>query len=339
MVKNIVLIIIVISTLNCGENIFNENIQFKYSNPIGAINLTKDYKEYENFTPGWSEDCSYIIYLTRITKNVEIPKYIVNKLDLINKEKYSYNIKYFSEFYGPPVISPDGRWFVYSGGIPGNNFDIYRVDANNPEGEPERLTYKGYSNGDGVLSPDGQWIAFTSQREPHIQTGSEVYIMKFEPESSINEPTRLTFHDKNGSFCENLLFSPDDNWILYTCTRGQNNVIYKINLSNGMQAQEEIIVKDVDYITPTDISPDGKWIAIFYRIKIHTKDGNQLVIGYVSSDSGEQEIHDFFPTLEEGCDCWSPSFSPDGKWVSFVSEMENKEGETDIFLYPFNPEE
>jgi hypothetical protein len=152
-----ILIITIIFILNCGEDFFNEKLQFKYSNTIGAINLTKDYKEYEVLTTRWNEDCSYIIYLTRITKDVDFYKYIVNKLDLVNREKYSFNIKYFWEIFGPPIISPDGRWLVYTGATT-NNCDIYRVDASNPEGEPERLTYKGYSNDNGSYVKSGVYL-------------------------------------------------------------------------------------------------------------------------------------------------------------------------------------
>jgi len=113
----------------------------------------------------------------------------------------------------------------------------------------------------------------------------------------------------------------------------------KINPWEGMDSIEVIYINHRFGVLATDISPDGRWIALNYYIYDYEEKKLQCYIGYISSDAGEQEIKEFFPPLEEGCNCWDASFSPDGEWIAFVSEMENVEGETDIFIYPFEPNE
>ncbi|RLC41944.1 MAG: hypothetical protein DRH49_04590, partial [Candidatus Coatesbacteria bacterium] len=248
-------------------------------------------------------------------------------------------IYFLGGFDGLPVISYNDEWLIYSGYPPNESGrDIYRVKAENPEGEPEWLTFFDHTNCWGRISPDGEWLAFISDRMPHFPS-SEIYIMHFKPEVPENTPNRVTYH-LEGQYCWNLLWSPDAKWLFYTYSAYIiDDTIYKINPWEGMESQETITIADGEMVFPTDISPDGRWIAVNYYIYDYEEKKLQCYIGYISSEAGEQEIKEFFPPLEEGCNCWDASFSPDGEWIAFVSEMENVEGETDIFIYPFEPDE
>jgi hypothetical protein len=338
MVKNIVLIITIIFLLNCGENIFKEKVEFKYSNPIGAINITKG----DNLKEGplhWSVNSNYLIYIVDYYNNENHNIYYTAKRFIKDKFPFIYILKYYIGFLdSPPVVSPDGKWWVYSGKPVNQQFlDIYRVDSENPESEPERLTFNDLTDKFGRVSPDGEWLAFISQREPHVQTGSEVYIMKFEPEGENNQPIRITYY--NDLSCWNILWSPDGEWLYYThWDYNMDDKIYKIKPFVGIDSEEVINISGGIMVIPTDVSPDGKWIVLDYLF-FNENNEYQSRIGYISSEAGEQEIHDFFPPLEWGCDCEGAAFSPDGNWIAFVSEMENPEKMTDIFLYPFNPDE
>jgi Tol biopolymer transport system component len=337
MLKNITLIITILFILNCGEEPYNNKVEHRYSNPIGAINITKNDKLEEIGKVHWSNDGSYILYAVDDydRKNEDINFLYDFALRYIKGEYPNiYSPKYYAyTFEAPPVVSHDGIWLVYTGELPDEDgVDILRVNINNPEGEPERLTYMDHTNCWGRVSSDDTWLAFFSDREPHFPC-VEIYIMKFEPENENNQPYRITYYNDGSSQCYNLLWSPDGEWLYYTHSGYfMSNKIYKIKPFEGMNSIEIINIFGGNSAIPIDISPDGKWMSIEY----FNNNSNEMYIGYISSDSGEQEIHDFFPPLEWGCDCWGASFSPDGKWIAFVSEMENKEGETDIFLYPFN---
>lgn len=335
--RRTLILIMLFLIISCDEDIIiKEDREDRYDNPIGAINLTKDDLLYEYFYPRFSPDIEYLLYTIPNQEH----NFIVAKKIIKNKVLSTYNLKFFASSPNYPIISPDGYWWVYEGIIlEEDGADIFRVYSDNPEGEPERLTYVGHVNLLGVISPDGEWMAFVSDREPHFPN-SEIYLMKFEPESEDNPPQRITFYDSENSYIHNLLWSPTGEWLLYiNGLEPYSDKLNKINPWEGMDSIEVIYINHRFGVLATDISPDGRWIAVNYYDYDFETGEYKSYIGYISSEAGEQEIKEFFPPLEEGCDCWGASFSPDGEWIAFVSEMENVEGETDIFLYPFEPDE
>jgi len=73
------------------------------------------------------------------------------------------------------------------------------------------------------------------------------------------------------------------------------------------------------------ISPDGRWIAYAVRTPNLDKDKNESRIWMVSSAGG-----DAIALTAEGVSSSHPSWSPDGKWLAFLSARD--EGKTQVWL-------
>ena len=100
-----------------------------------------------------------------------------------------------------PVISPDGKWVVFSSGRAGN-VDIWKIAV--ATGEERRMTETAGSSWDPTFTPDGAAIYFSSNR-----TGS-FEIWRADADGS--HPVQIT-HEKRDS--ENPEASPDGRWVYF----------------------------------------------------------------------------------------------------------------------------
>jgi len=103
--------------------------------------------------------------------------------------------------------------------------------------------------------------------------------------------------------------------------------IYKYDINNNTYKKINIVVKDdmfigrdkiinvKDYITGGDISPDGKRAVLCARGDIFTLPANEGIIRNVTRTPG---VHDR-----------NPVWSPDGKWIAFISD---RTGEDEIYI-------
>ncbi|MBX7169449.1 MAG: DPP IV N-terminal domain-containing protein [Pyrinomonadaceae bacterium] len=197
-----------------------------------------------------------------------------------------------------PSIAPDGKSFVFASDAKGN-FDIYsqRIGGKNPT----NLTENSISDDtQPAFSPDGNRIAFRSERSP-----AGIYVME-----ATGENLRRVGDGAHPSW------SPDGKEIVVSTNGmdapnvliGKDNGLSIINLETG--AKRELLKQNAYFPT---WSPNKKRIAYwFYPTAIGRRD-----IATISADGKAEPI---VLTGEFALSNWNPVWSPDGKFLYFVSD-------------------
>lgn len=186
-------------------------------------------------------------------------------------------------------LAPDGARAVFSA-----RGDIFTVPAKN--GVVRNLTQSSNAHDrDMAWSPDGIWIAYVSDRSGE----DEVYIQKqdgSEPATAVSSG--------GGPYKYRLLWSPDSKMILLS-DRSQNLYYYDV------QSKKKTNVKRSGEWEITDFSwsPDNKWIAYTNPNQLGT---NRIHL-YNLVDKTDR------PATDEWYNAFNPRFSPDGKYLYFVS--------------------
>ncbi|MBX7169447.1 MAG: serine/threonine-protein kinase [Pyrinomonadaceae bacterium] len=210
-----------------------------------------------------------------------------------------------------PSIAPDGKSFVYASDAKGN-FDIYsqRIGGQNPKNLTEHSTS---DDTQPAFSRDGNWIAFRSERSP---TG--IYVME-----STGENLKRVGDGEHPSW------SPDGKEIVVSNSgmdapniqTGRDNQIFIINLETG--STRSILKKNAYFPT---WSPNGKRIAFwFYPDATGRRD-----IATISADGIEEPK---ILTTNFGLSNWNAVWSPDGKFLYFVSD---KNGNWNFWRIPID---
>ncbi len=211
-----------------------------------------------------------------------------------------------------PSLLPDGKWVVYSGQETGNR-DIYLLSTSGQN--PMNLTADSPAEDDEpAASPDGERIAFRSSRE-----GGGIFVMGRTGEGV----RRVTPVGVNAAF--NPTWSADGTEIAYTTENVQltplnwerKSELWVVNASTGEQRRLE-----VPDAVQASWSPHGHRIAyVSRRQKAGTGDraggsaGRVMDIHTIPAGGGEPAA----ATDDQATD-WSPVWSPDGRYLYFVSE-------------------
>jgi TolB protein len=111
-----------------------------------------------------------------------------------------------------PVLSPDGRWLVYTSEH-GGNADLYVLDLHR-EGAPVRLTTHPGMDDAPAFSPDGRTLAFVSTRGGN----PDIWLKPFRPGDPSAEAVAVNLtRSPYGDF--NPAFSPDGSQIAFSSNR------------------------------------------------------------------------------------------------------------------------
>jgi Tol biopolymer transport system component len=155
------------------------------------------------------------------------------------------------------------------------------------------------------LSPDGKQLA--------MDLGPVMDIWLLDLARSV--PLRLTLNDW---FDLRPVWSPDGNHLVYASTHEGARQIYR-KAASGLEP-EELLLKSDTALTPSDWSPDGKEILV--------EKGGSLRDLYLLSLAGRKEV----PVQATPADEIQGRFSPDGRWIAFVS---NESGILEVFVRSF----
>ena len=185
-------------------------------------------------------------------------------------------------------------WFNRSG----ENAGAYGAPADSSQFNPE-------------LSPDGKRAVFT--RGP---VGSADIWMEEDTRTS-----RFTFDPADDRY---NIWSPDGARVVFASTRKGNSDLYQ-KAANG-SGSAEVLLQSADTKRPNSWSPDGRFILYWSSLN----HGDLMVLPLASTEKlGDRKP---FPFLSTPFNEQSGAFSPDGKWVAYLS---NESGRNEVYVRPF----
>ncbi len=228
-------------------------------------------------------------------------------------------------YHSSPAWSPDGRWMVYTAdngassaeGARTIQLEILDVES----GETRALTDDDFVYADPTFSPDGTRLAYVST-EPNGYFN--VYVRPVAGGHWSGDAVAVTSDSDFGR--SRLYFGPQDMhispaWLpngeelLLVSNRdtalGSGNVIRVPAESGGIERRRTVLAEQTLYRARPDVSLDGR------RFVYSSTSGaaDQYVNLYVQpTGGGEPYKMTFFEH-----DAFHPRWSPDGKWIAFVS--------------------
>jgi Tol biopolymer transport system component len=189
-----------------------------------------------------------------------------------------------------PVISPDGKWIVFTSERLGNPKIFIKSLENNSETSLLKDNESSMQD-QAAISPDGNWIVFTSTHEGQ----SDIYRLPFRPNEQLNLDAAVNLtKDKGGDFRPS--FSPDGSQIVFSSDRAhpikahpifvfamsRTGDIYSMNINGEHQTR---LTKNGYWDGSPCYSKDGKKILFYsgprdaYRIySMNLDGGNQVAI-------------------------------------------------------------
>ena len=253
------------------------------------------------------------------------------------------NIKTVSD----PQLSPDGKWVAYSVAVASlqDNRNLSRVWlAELATGQTKELTHGPGSDFSPRWSPDGATLAFLSTREG----GSQVWVMPVAggearkvsslaeganeiywlPDGSglvvvgdVKWPEQQEMDRRNGDYPTEARIWTDLFWRHWNEWRaGRRQHLFRVDLATGKAADLTPVDQDVPTIaTPGDgdvsVSPDGKEIAVAAHADSTVADNTNVDLFLLPAGGGPLRT---LTAANRGADN-TPRFSPDGKWLAYLS--------------------
>ena len=191
-------------------------------------------------------------------------------------------------------------------GVPRRLVWVDRKGSEQPLGAPAR-PYTSPS-----LSPDGRMLAVVAQGDIWVYD-----ILR-------GRLSQLTF---DGSI-DGAIWSPDGKRIAFASAREGKPLNLFWKMADGSGPEERLTTGEREQF-PKSWSPDGQAIAFSespLALESSGRDGRDI---WVLPLSGERKPRPFLrtPFIETG-----PQFSPDGRWLAYVS---NESGRNEIYVQPF----
>jgi dipeptidyl aminopeptidase/acylaminoacyl peptidase len=250
-----------------------------------------------------------------------------------------------------PQLSPDGKWVAYT--VTTNSLQdnrgvarIWLADIATSGGQSRQVTQGPGSDRSPRWSPDGQTLAFLSTR----QNGSQIWVLSlaggearrvsslpdgvgevywlpdgkgFLAVSDIKWPADQEIDRRNGSFPTDARLWTDLLWRHWDDWRaGRRQHVFRVDFANGQAIDLTPLDHDVPTIATSGdgdvaVSPDGKEIALAFHGDSTVADNTNVDIYLLPGDGGADGIRNL-TVPNKGADN-TPRFSPDGKWLSWLS--------------------
>jgi eukaryotic-like serine/threonine-protein kinase len=237
---------------------------------------------------------------------------VAQRFDLRNRKLIGDPVPLVDEMaYNAPSIearfriSADGRIIVVQSGGE-STLRLVWIDRS---GEEVGVLAAAGNYAQPRISPQGDRVAF---QLPDPQTGNrDVWFI----EVARGITARLTNHVANDW---NPVWSPDGRQLLFSSDRDGGTELFpylKTSMDPGSGESKQFSRNAV----PHDWTANGQWIAY--------EDGGDLIVGRAGAEP--------FTFLRTPAAEDYPRFSPDGKWIAYVS---NESGRTEVYVRPFTGE-
>jgi dipeptidyl aminopeptidase/acylaminoacyl peptidase len=165
-----------------------------------------------------------------------------------------------------------------------------------------------------ALSPDGSQIAF--DRGDLSAQSPDIWLFDLRRGGT----SRLT---TNQSVDNVPIWSPDGSTVAYASVHGSGLDIYQRPANQSASEQLLLKLDAAPIMFPSDWSPDGRYLA-YYRTD--PKRRNDV---WVLPRFGDRQP---FPLIQTEFNEWQAQFSPDGKWIAYVSD---ESGVSQVYVQAF----
>ncbi len=215
------------------------------------------------------------------------------------------------------VMSPDGRWVVFTSERTGNP-DLYVLDLRD-NGAARPLIESDAMEDAAAFSPDGRTLIFVSTRSGN----PDIFVIPFVPEDSAaaSEATNLTRHEA-GDY--NPAFSPDGTRILFSSSRDASVVTVSGAAPPATYEASELYVMQSDGTGVRRLTWHEGWDGS----PAWTPDGRAVV--FYSQRDGEPRIYRMDvdgsapqPISTKGEAALSPAFTHDGR-LAFTARRNDR---------------
>ena len=169
----------------------------------------------------------------------------------------------------------------------------------------------------GIMSPDGKKLAFTSD--------NGIWIVPLQSNLSNNiagEPVRIADVRGASNFFNVMAWSGDGQWIAVNSGYNEKDFVYIIPVKGGEQRKVQLPAREAgNFSFRLSLSPDGENLA-FSALEpgLSAQNANLAALHVYIMPSKEGEPRQISPGPGD-----SPSFSPDGKLIAYVTHYEKKE--------------
>jgi eukaryotic-like serine/threonine-protein kinase len=219
------------------------------------------------------------------------------------------NVSLFMNVASAAFTASDTGLIAYQTGRGGGQTQLTWLDrAGKPVGT---VGAPGYLAG-ARLAHDGRRLAVGTEDS---QGFADIWIYDLER----NTPTRFTF-DPNADFAP--IWSPDDSRIVFSASRKNPADLYEKNSAGT--GSEAPLIASITFKVALDWSPDGR-VLLFQANDPRTRNIFDLWTYSVADRKAT-------PFLQTPFNEIMGSFSPDGRWIAYVSNESSRE---EVYVVPF----